>query len=131
MKTIQVMWGSQPRGSSMRKKLLAFAAASAVALAGVLVFAASPASAATPPQLKFWDVLFSDDTCTGKTVVDNIPRSDGIGLVFTVNGDSIAVAAGTTKTVEIAWPESENIVVDLSGIFEEPEVVTLAKSDVQ
>jgi hypothetical protein len=118
----------------MRRKLLALFGATAVALVGAVAFAAGPAQAATPQhQFKLWDVTFSDDDCTGKTVVtlvndtDKIPRSDGIGLVFDVNGDPIAVAAGTTKTVDIVWPDSEDIDVHLTGVFETPEVESLVK----
>jgi hypothetical protein len=117
----------------MRRKLLALFGATAVALVGAVAFAAGPAQAATPQAFKPWDVTFSDDDCSGKTVVtlvndtDDIPHSDGIGLVFDVNGDPIAVSAGTTKTVEVTWPDSEDIDVHLTGIFETPELETAVK----
>src|SRR5262245_27100986 len=101
------MWGSQPRGSSMRKKLLAFAAASAVALAGVRVFAASPASAATP-QNTLWSVTFSEDDCSGKTVVTMTDLEDRNedGIVFKVTSGedqdvSQNVAVGDDESAQV------------------------------
>lgn len=115
----------------MGRRLIATAASLAVGLVGALILAA-PASATS--TFKLWDVTFSEDNCSGKTVVtlvndtDKLPHSDGIGLVFNVDGASTAVDAGTTKTVDIAWPESEDINVHLTGAYETPEVESAVKA---
>lgn len=107
-------------------------AALTISLLGAVVFA-SPANAATPERIKPWDVTFSDDDCTGLTVVtlinnlDDFPGPD-VGLVFDVDGEATAVDAGDTKTVDIPWPQSEDIDVSLSGVYQTPEVEDAVKA---
>lgn len=103
----------------MIKRILA---AFAVTMLGVLAFA-TPAHATIPEIQLPWEVSFSDDDCSGLTKVtltNNLPqgRLPGIGLVFTINGDPIPVGPDSSKVVDVVWPNSTHIVVDLTGAFD-------------
>lgn len=126
----------------MKSKRSVMLRASAVLVSLVAGFAASiaftapanaePTAPALHSKFKLWDVTFSDNNCTGKVTVTltNNFRSR-VGLVFDVDGDDVAVPPHTTKVVDIAYPQSTEIDVDLIGGYNEsdPEVLA-AKKDV-
>lgn len=113
----------------MGRRLISTMAALAIGVVGALAFAA-PGSAST--QHKLWEVTASESDCTGNitvTLANNTKseKFDGVGLVFTVNGDAVAVDPGESEAVTFAYPESQSITVDLTGGYTLPEVESVER----